>query len=167
MDLRRGTRSSLLVVVFVVVALVGAAFAGPAAAGPLDVSSDRTDNGFSFTYDSTTGEITQAASSLRYDSRDPVSFIINIRENPKSDDVGERLRARLSLGLNRGMKRAVRYDGTFWFEITDRTDTVAFTDSEDRRIVLRPRPGWRRSVIRFNFDLPSGTYDAKALFSAN
>lgn len=133
-----------------------------AAAAPLVVDSDRTDNGFSFTYDASEGEIGDAASSIRIDKRDPVSFVINIHQNPRSDELGERLRTRLSVALNKD--RVVRYNGTFWFEVTDAAGTVVHSDTRERKIVLRPRAGSRRSVMWFAFDLPSGSYDAAGYF---
>jgi hypothetical protein len=133
-----------------------------ATAAPLEVERDRTDNGFSFSYDATEGEITTAASSIRFDRRDPVSFIIYVRENPNSDVVGERLRTRLSVGLSKD--RAVRYRGTFWFEITDAAGTVVHRDEVARKIVLRPKPGARKASMGFVFDLPSGSYDATGYF---
>lgn len=133
-----------------------------AAAAPLVVDSDRTDNDFSFTYDAAEGEIVDAASSIRIDKRDPVSFVINIHENPKSDELGERLRTRLSVALNKD--QVVRYKGTFWFEVTDAAGAVVCSDSRERKVVLRPRPGSRRAVMWFAFDLPSGSYDAAGYF---
>ena len=135
-----------------------------ASAAPLTVERDRTDNGYSFSYDATNGEITQAASSIRFDRRDPVSFVIYVRENTKSEVVGERLRARLSLGLNGD--RAVRYRGTFWFEITDVAGAIVYSDEVTRKIVLRPQPGARKAAMAFVFDLPSGSYNASGYFEA-
>lgn len=134
-------------------------------AAPLEVERDRTDNGYSFTYDATEGEITEAASSIRFDRRDPVSFVIYVRENTSSDEIGERLRARLSVALNKD--RVVRYDGTFWFEITDATGAVVATDGCERKIVLRPKAGSRKAAMSFVFDLPSGSYDAAGYFEAS
>lgn len=148
--------------VFVLLALLVALVPTGVAAAPLDVERDRTDNGYSFTYDAAEGEIVDAASSIRFDRRDPVSFIIYVRENPKSEVVGERLRTRLSVGLNKD--RVVRYDGTFSFEITDSAGTVVHTDSRDMKIVLRPKAGERKGSLSFVFDLPSGSYSASGSF---
>jgi hypothetical protein len=134
-------------------------------AAPWVVEQDRTDNGYSFTYDATEGKIGDAASSIRIDRRDPVSFVIYVRENKHSDEVGERLRTRLSVGLSRD--RTVRYDGTFSFEITDRAGSVVYTDSRELKIVLRPKPGERKEALSFVFDLPSGTYDATGYFETD
>lgn len=146
----------------ILLALLVAGAPVAAAAAPLVVESDRTDNGFSFTYDAAEGEMVDAASSIRFDKRDPVSFVINIHQNPKSDQPGERLRTRLSVGLNKD--RVVRYKGTFWFEVTDAAGSIVYSDSRERKIVLRPRPGSRRSVMWFTFDVPSGSYDAAGYF---
>lgn len=143
-------------------ALLVALAPGLALAAPLEMERDRTDNGYSFTYDATEGEIVDAASSIRFDRRDPVSFVIYVRDNTKSDVVGERLRTRLSVGLSKD--RVVRYDGTFWFEITDSAGTVIHTDSRDMKVVLRPKPGQRKASMSFVFDLPSGSYHATGFF---
>lgn len=136
-----------------------------ALAAPLDVRRDRTDNGYSFTYDATQGEIVDAASSIRFDRRDPVSFIIYVRENTKSDELGERLRTRLSVALNKD--RVVRYKGTFSFAITDSAGTVIHSDSRDLKVVLRPKPGARKASMSFVFDLPSGSYNAAGFFEGS
>lgn len=143
-------------------ALLVALAPGLVLAGPLDVDRDRTDNGYSFTYDAIEGEIGEAASSIRFDRRDPVSFIIYVRENQRSDEVGKRLRTGLSVALSKD--RAVRYDGTFWFEITDPAGTVIHSDSREMRVVLRPKPGKRKESMSFVFDLPSGSYHATGFF---
>lgn len=145
-------------------ALLGALTPSPASAAPLEVERDRTDNGYSFTYDAATGEMPQAASSVRFDSRDRVSFVIYVRDNTKSDVVGERLRTVLSLALKKD--RVVRYRGTFWFEITDAAGSVVYRDEVARKIVLRPRPGSRKAWMGFVFDLPSGSYNAAGYFEA-
>ena len=137
--------------------------ASPVSAAPVDVQRDRTDNGFSFSYDAAQGEITDAASSIRIDRTDPVSFVINIRENPNSDEVGRRLRARMSVALNKG-HGARRYEGNFWFEIVDGAGTVVYSAARPRELVLRPKPQRRSDVMRFNFDLPSGSYSAAGFF---
>ena len=149
-------------VIAVSLALLVVVAPGIALAEPLDVERDRTDNGYSFTYDATKGEIVDAASSIRFDRRDPVSFVIYVRENTKSEVVGERLRTRLSVALNKD--RAVRYDGTFSFEITDSAGTMVHTDSRELNVVLRPKPGQRKESIAFVFDLPSGSYHATGFF---
>jgi hypothetical protein len=131
-------------------------------AEPLEMERDRTDNVYSFSYDATEGEIGIATSGIRFDRRDPVSFIIYVRDNEKSDEVGERLRTRLSVGLSKD--RTVRYNGTFSFEITDRAGTVVYKDCRELKIVLRPRPGQRNEGFSFVFDLPSGSYDATGYF---
>lgn len=135
---------------------------GLAVAAPLDVDRDRTDNGYSFTYDAAEGEIGDAASSIRFDRRDPVSFIIYVRENQHSDEVGKRLRTQLSVALTKD--HAVRYDGTFWFEITDPAGTIIYSDSRELHVVLRPKPGKRKESFSFAFDLPSGSYNAAGFF---
>ena len=143
-------------------ALLVALAPGLVFAEPLEMERDRTDNGYSFTYDASKGEIVDAASSIRFDRRDPVSFVIYVRENTKSDVVGERLRTRLSVALNKD--RAVRYDGTFSFEITDSAGTVVYSDSRELKVVLRPKPGQRKESMSFVFDLPSGSYNSSGLF---
>lgn len=148
--------------VSVALALLVAIVPTVVSAAPLVVEQDRTDNGYSFTYDATEGKIGDAASSIRFDRRDPVSFIIYVRENKTSEEVGTRLRTRLSIGLNKD--RVVRYDGTFSFEISDSVGTVVYTDSRDLKIILRPKPGERKDALSFVFDLPSGSYNATGYF---
>jgi hypothetical protein len=133
-------------------------------ASPRAVKRDRTDNGFSFSYDGNEGEIDTATSSMRIERGDPVNFVIYIRDNPSSDTVGSRLRARLTLSLNKD--RARRYLGRFSFEIKDATGTVVYTDGSDHDVRLRPRKGQRQAAITFVFDLPSGDYSAEGLFEA-
>jgi hypothetical protein len=133
-------------------------------ASPRRVESDRTDNVFGFSYDATEGEIESASSSVRIERGDPVTFLIYIRDNPGSDEVGGRLRARLSLALKK--ERARRYQGRFWFEISDATGRVVYTDAVDRDVTLRPRKGRRGSAVSFDFDLLSGDYSAKGFFEA-
>lgn len=138
------------------------ASASPALAAPLVVQRDRADNGFSFTYDAEEDEIVDAASSLRLDSRDPVSFIVSVSETPDPESGKEPLRGRISLGLSKD--RVVRYEGLFTLEITNSEGEVAFTESQERKIVLRPKRGQRKASMSFFFDLPSGGYDVTAYF---
>ena len=146
-------------------ALLVAVAPGVVVAAPLEVERDRTDNGYSFTYDAAEGEIVSAASSIRFDRRDPVSFVIYVRRNTKSDTVGERLRTRLSVAVNKD--RVVRYDGTFSFEITDPAGTVVYGASRELKVVLRPKPGQRKKSLSFVFDLPSGDYNATGFFEGD
>lgn len=151
-------------VLALVLALLVTVIPAAVVAAPMKVESDRTDNDYSFTYDAAGGEITLAQSSVRFNRRDPVSFTIYVQENSKSDEVGQRLRARLSVALNPNKDGVVRYEGTFSFEITDSEGTVEHGDSRDLKVVLRPKPGERKASLSFVFDLPSGDHNAKGFF---
>lgn len=141
-----------------------ALLAPPASAAPLQMARDRSDNTFYFTYDASSGWITTASSSGRFVRGDAVSFLIYIAEAPKADR-GERLVARFAFELNR--KRAVRYAGTFSYELRNDLGVVVHSGSVQRKLVLRPRAGERKKSFSMRFDVPTGAYEAKAFFKAS
>jgi hypothetical protein len=135
-----------------------------AQAAPRRVDGDTSDNQFWFTYDSATGDIESASSSRTLRKRDPVAFLLYIRERPNGA-IGKRLAARLELELLRD--RPVRYRGDFSIEITDGLGNVVYRGTERANVVLRPKAGQREETLRVRFDLPSGDYSAKAIFAAD
>jgi hypothetical protein len=137
----------------------------PAAAAAIRKRYDRSDNAFSFHYDSGNGRITSAFSSRRLirRNRDRVDFFVYVRE--REGAAQDRLRGRIGLRLLR--RRAVRYDGRFRLVVRDETGGVAFRGSRDVDFVLRPRRGRRTRVLRWAFDLPTGDYTAIGRFRAD
>lgn len=148
-----------------ILACVFVLLSSSAGAEPLDVRSDRSDNTFYFTYEGASGEITESSSSARFVRNDPVTFLLYVSEAPEGADDGERLRARFAFELNK--RRVVRYRGSFTLEVRNSLGAVAYTDSVERRIVLRPRPGERKKAFKIFFDVPTGSYEAKALFKSS
>jgi hypothetical protein len=137
----------------------------PAAAAAITKRYDRSDNMFSFHYDSGNGQITSALSGRRLTrNRDRVDFFTYVTEREGAAQ-GRRLRGRISLRLYG--RRAVRYDGRFRLVVRDETGAVAFRDSRDVDFVLRPRRGRRTRVLRWAFDLPTGDYTAVGRFRAD
>ena len=145
-------------------ALVTLLVGGSAVAAPLRVRSDRSDNIFYFSYRAGQGRITASSSSARFVRDDPVTFLLYVREGARKAKRGERLRARFSFELNG--RRIVRYAGTFRFEVTNSQGAVVYSDSVDHRLVLRPRPGERKTGFSLPFDLRRGTYEARASFKS-
>lgn len=149
-------------------AVLGSALIALPATAAQQVDRDRSDNTFYFTYDATTGTMPEQSSSAGPISvNDPVDFFIYIRER-EGAALGQRLAARLVLKLVDYPGRdedAVIYDGDFSFEIDVAEQTEVYSDSSSERIVLRPRQGKRRHVVRFVFELPSGEYRAIARFA--
>lgn len=145
--------------------LVVALLAPPASAAPLQVARDRSDNTFYLTYEGASGRITAASSSGRFVRGDAVSFLIYVSEAPEGAERGERLVARFSFELNR--KRAVRYAGTFRFELRNDAGVAVHSGSVQRKLVLRPRSGQRKKGFSLPFDVPTGAYEAKAFFKAS
>jgi len=143
-------------------ALVMLLVGGSALAAPLLVRSDRSDNIFYFSYRAGPGRITGSSSSARFVRDDPVTFLFYAREAARKAKRGERLRARFGFELNE--RRVVRYEGTFRFEVRNGQGAVVYSDSVDRKLVLRPRPGERKKGFSLLFDLPRGTYEARAFF---
>lgn len=145
------------------VALIVAVAAPAAHAAPVVVESDRSDNTFSFTYNGATGDIERASSSRTLRRRDRVAFLLYIRER-KDAAPGERLVGRMELDLL--AEKAIRYRGTFSFEVSDALGNVVYEGSEDANVVLRPQQQQRQEVLRIPFDLPSGEFSAVAFFDA-
>lgn len=151
--LRRALVAALIVVL-----------AAPAAhAAPASVESDGSDNLFSFTYNGATGDIERASSSRILRRRDKVAFLLYIRERADAP-VGERLVARIELDLL--AEKALRYRGSFSFEVSDALGNVVYTGSRDANLVLRPRDKQRTEVLRIPFDLTSGEFTAAASFDS-
>lgn len=148
-----------------VVGLLLLAVTATATAAPLNVNSDRSDNTFYFTYESASGQITESSSSARFVRKDPVSFLIYVTEGPEGAEQGERLRARFAFELNK--RRVVRYRGTFTLEVRDSLGAVVYTDEVQRKVVLRPERGERKKDFSLRFDLPTGSYEARALFKSS
>ena len=137
----------------------------PALAGPVAKTFDRSDNDFSFTY-SPDGRIRGAISSASFRRRDKVSFFAYVRERRAGAPEGRRLAGVLELTL--ATARPVRYDGRFAF-IVRRVGGTSPGSRAIRRTTTRSftlRPGDRRKVIRFRFDLDRGRYLAFARFKA-
>lgn len=145
-------------------ALVVLLAGSPAAAAPLRVGTDRSDNTFYFTYQAGRGRITDPSSSARFVREDPVTFLLFVREAARQAKRGERLRARFTFELNE--RRIVRYRGTFGFEVRNGVGAVTYSGSVDRKLILRPRSGHRKKGFSIPFDLPTGTYEAKAYFKS-
>lgn len=149
----------------VLAGLLLAALSSGAAAAALNVRSDRSDNTFYFSYDAASGRQIEASSSARFVRKDPVSFLLYVSEAPEGADVGKRLRARFSFELNK--PKVVRYRGTFTLEIKDSSGLVIYTDAVRRKVVLRPATGEREKDFSIGFDLPTGSYEARALFKSS
>ncbi len=154
------TKATMAVAVLLAVGVV----AGTASAAPLTMERDRTDNTYYFEYDPATGEIGTESSSLMLKRRDRVAFFVYIREAAPAE--GERLKANVSLRLNGD--RAVRYKGTFSL-VRDDAGALVLKEDLERRIVLRPRKGERRSRFSIPFDLDTYglNYEAKAIFRSS
>lgn len=133
-----------------------------AAAHPVRVNEDRTDNVFSFSYDSSSGEMPSQSARTQRETEDNVTFTVWVRE---AEDSGSGLIGKLKLRLN-GDHRTI-YNGWFTLKIVDADGNVAFQRSRPANLQLYPRPGMRRATIPFRFDLPSGSYDATATFKSS
>lgn len=132
----------------------------PAAAASRTVGRDTADNGFSFSYDSEAGEITQATSSLRFAAQDRVNYLTSV-DTAATPSEGQRLVAKISLKLF--TQRVTVYDGTFKVVIkaADGTRTVL---SKVAKVTLRPEAGARNARLSFRTDLPSGDYDVTSRY---
>lgn len=149
----------------VLAALLVLALAAPAIGAPLVMRSDRSDNTFYFTYEPTSGEVTDPSSSARFVRKDPVTFLLYVTEAPEDADQSEQLRARFTFELNKS--QVVRYRGTFTVEVRNSSGAAIYTDDVERRVVLKPVRGERKKVFTIGFDLPTGSYEAVALFNAS
>jgi hypothetical protein len=131
----------------------------PVVAGPTVKAFDRSDNDFSFTY-SPDGRIRAAFSSTVFKRSDKVSFFAYVRERRSDAPEGRRLAGVLELTL--ATARPVRYDGRFAFIVRKVNGERAIRRTSTRSFTLRP--GDRREVIGFHFDLERGRYLAFARF---
>jgi hypothetical protein len=131
----------------------------PAQAGPMVKALDRSDNDFSFTY-SPKGHIRAAWSSTVFRRNDKVSFFTYVRERGVDAPEGRPLTGVLDLRL--ATARPVHYDGRFAFVVRTVNGTKAIRRTTTRSFTLRP--GDRRKVIRFRFNLDGGRYLALARF---
>jgi hypothetical protein len=134
--------------------------ASPARAAPFVETFDRADNDFTFTY-TDNGAIPTAASSTVFRRGDRVSFFAFVRERPGAPE-GSRLAG--VLDLTRTSPHAVRYEGRFAFIVRHINGSRALRMTTDRSFTLRP--GDRREIITFHFDLEPGRYLAFARFKA-
>jgi hypothetical protein len=130
-----------------------------AVANPTYVQADRTENQLSFSYDSSDGEIGSQGSKQRNEHDEPVRFTVVLHE---AEDTGTGLIGKLRL-RQEGESKTV-YDGWFTFVVTNADGGVAFRRSRPAHIVLTPRPGMKRAVVTYRFDLPSGAYSAEGNF---
>ena len=148
-------------------ALVGAALLSaalplsPAYAGPIVVESDQSDTMTKFTYDAATGEKVSDSNWTRDGGNDGVFFKVVILE---TEDSGSGLLGKLALRLDGD--KAEKYDGWFALRLVDDSGDVTFHRARPSEITLRPQPGLRRAVVRFRFDVPSGTYTASGAFDS-
>lgn len=135
--------------------------AAPALAGPMVKAFDRSDNDFSFTY-SPEGRIRAAFSSTVFRRHDKVSFFAYVRERRGDAPEGRRLAGVLELTL--ATASPVHYDGRFAFVVRTANGAKVIRRTTTRSFTLRP--GDRREVIKFRFDLDRGRYLAFARFRA-
>ena len=139
--------------------------AAPAMAGSVVKAFDRSDNDFSFTY-SPEGRMRAAISSAVFRRGDKVSFFAYVRERGADAPEGRRLAGVLELTL--ATARPVHYEGRFAF-IVRRVGGTNDGEKAIRRTTTRSftlRPGDRREVMRFRFDLERGRYVAFGRFRA-
>jgi hypothetical protein len=132
--------------------------ASPARAAPVVDAFDRADNVFFFTYRGD-GVIPEALSSTVLRRKDNVSFFAYVRERP-SAPAGRQLAGILDLTL--ATAQPVRYEGRFAFIVRNMDGSRAIRMTTNRSFTLRP--GDRREVIRFRFDLSPRRYWAFARF---
>lgn len=130
-----------------------------AIASPTMAEHDRSDNLVKFTYDSQEGDKTWESTWTRDGGSDDVLFRVAVLE---TEDSGSGLLGKLSVRLDGD--QAVKYDGWFALRLVDEAGDVTFHRARPSEIVLRPQPGLRRAVVRFRFDVPSGTYTASGAF---
>ena len=133
----------------------------PAGAHGRTARDRRSDNEVRFRYDEESGAITRRASE-ESGPRKAVAFLVGISE---AEGTGSGLIARIKLRL-RG-DDPVTFDGWFSIDVTSSNGEPGFSRHRPATIVLRPQPGQRRATLSFRFDVPSGTYDARAAFDAS
>jgi hypothetical protein len=147
-------------------ALLAASAIPRTVANAAPVRADRSDNTFYFTYDAEQGRITQESSSLQERRRDPVSYRIYVREVDGAA-TGERLKASVSLKLNRSAAEKKAYRGSLKISIHSSGPAPAYEAEREVSFVLRKRDGARSQSFTFYFDLPSGDYSASSAFRSN
>jgi hypothetical protein len=157
--MRRGSPGSPWRALLGTAVLIIVLAASPALAGPVVEGFDRADNDFSFTY-RPDGTIPTATSSAIFRPGDKVSFFAYVREGAPDAPQGSRLNGVLELRL--AGPRAVRYEGRFAFLVRNPNGSRALRMTTTRSFTLRP--GDRREVVTFNFDLEPGRYSAFARF---
>lgn len=133
----------------------------PALAAPTLVESDRSDTLMKLTYDASTGKKVSDSTWTRSGGNDDVLFRVVVVE---TEDSGTGLLGKLVLRLEGD--KAHKYNGWFVLRLVDDSGNVAFHRALPSEIILRPKPGSRRSTIRFRFDVPSGSYTASGAFDA-
>ena len=138
--------------------------ASSAWAAPLAPAKDRSDNGIFFEYNADTHEMpTSGSATYPMTADDRVDFMLAAALAPEGSEAP--LTAVVSLRLKRD--KAVRYRGTITVRIRD-----LFTDEHVASVpipvdlVLRPEAGKRRATLSAPFDLPSGSYEARAIYRA-
>lgn len=149
-------RTALSLGLAIVSALMGAS---QAVASPTIAEHDRSDNLVKFTYDSESGDKTWESTWTRDGGSDEVLFRVGVIE---TEDSGSGLLGKLTLRLDGD--DAVKYDGWFALRLVNEAGEVTFHRARPSEVVLRPQPGLRRAVVRFRFDVPSGTYTASGAF---
>jgi hypothetical protein len=142
------------------VALIIVFAASPARAGAVSEGFDRADNVFFFTYRGD-GVIPTAFSSTVLRRSDRVSFFAYVRERPDAPE-GRQLVGILDLTL--ATAKPVRYEGRFAFIVRTMDGSRALRLTTNRSFTLRP--GDRREIIKFPFDLEPRKYWAFARFKA-
>jgi hypothetical protein len=163
--------SRILIPLALAATLVGGASARAVTA---TIDRDRSDNTYYFDYDAASGKLGKQSSNAFYRRGDRVSFFVYIRE-AKNPMPGERLLGLLQLNLNCKSTRTgrcmwnktepVTYAGTFSLKVyLESSETVVYEDSQYKRFTLRHGKEDRKAAMRFMFDLPSGSYLAKASF---
>jgi len=121
---------------------------------------DQSDNVFTFSYDSSSGQMPRQASSRRINGEDDdVTFTVSVRE---SEDLGSGLIGVLKLRLNDDHRTI--YDGWFTFKVVDSHGNVAFHKARPANVRLYPQPGMRKASLRYRFDVPAGSYKATGSF---
>ena len=141
------------------IAMVSSAWAAPLA--PL---RDRSDNGIFFEYNADTHEMpTSGSATYPMTAGDRVDFTLAAALAPEGSE--SPLTAVISLRLRRA--KAVRYRGTITVRVRDLfTDEHVMDVPIPVDLVLRPEPGKRRATLSAPFDLPSGSYEARAIYRA-
>lgn len=130
-------------------------------AAPLTPAKDRSDNGIYFTYDAETHEMPESGSATTLTARDRVDFMLSVALAPEGSEAP--LTSVVSLKLK--ASQAVRYRGTITVRVRDLfTDEPVTNVAIPVDVVLRPQPGKRRASLSAPLDLPSGSYEARAVY---